>query len=180
MTNSVKCGVSQQSTKQPTLLLTLMKHVWIIWICIFSNVIKSICFVYKFQDPPFVVDVPLGVISRVEKIGVQSHGDNSCGIEIVCKVRHGRDLLIWKYFNFIFLQEESASLCAVFLSDQFPVFESCFIYFNSSMIFAVLNTSAFCLRSEFKGKVVGFISSISNNSSGYLIWMLTDLWSPGG
>jgi len=25
------------------------------------------------------------VISRVEKIGAQSHGDNSCGIEIVCK-----------------------------------------------------------------------------------------------
>lgn len=58
---------------------------------------------YKFQDPPFVVDVPLGVISRVEKIGVQSHGDNSCGIEIVCKVWHGRDLFILKYFHLIFL-----------------------------------------------------------------------------
>ncbi|KAL8180846.1 UNVERIFIED_CONTAM: Myotubularin- protein 1 [Gekko kuhli] len=37
------------------------------------------------RDPHFVLDVPLGVINRVEKIGVQSHGDNSCGIEIVCK-----------------------------------------------------------------------------------------------
>ncbi|MEJ1280098.1 hypothetical protein NN561_011038 [Cricetulus griseus] len=37
------------------------------------------------QDPHFILDVPLGVISRVEKIGAQSHGDNSCGIEIVCK-----------------------------------------------------------------------------------------------
>lgn len=80
-----------------------MKHTWVILIYISSNVIKLICFIYKFQDPPFVVDVPLGVISRVEKIGVQSHGDNSYGIEIVCKVRHGRDLLIIKYFHFIFL-----------------------------------------------------------------------------
>uniref|UniRef100_A0A2K5VS35 phosphatidylinositol-3,5-bisphosphate 3-phosphatase n=1 Tax=Macaca fascicularis TaxID=9541 RepID=A0A2K5VS35_MACFA len=37
------------------------------------------------RDPHFILDVPLGVISRVEKIGAQSHGDNSCGIEIVCK-----------------------------------------------------------------------------------------------
>ncbi|KAG9478422.1 hypothetical protein GDO78_013439 [Eleutherodactylus coqui] len=37
------------------------------------------------RDPPFILDVPLGVISRVEKIGVQSQGNNSCGIEIVCK-----------------------------------------------------------------------------------------------
>lgn len=58
---------------------------------------------YGFQDPPFVVDVPLGVISRVEKIGVQSHGDNSCGIEIVCKVWHSGDLFILKYLHFIFL-----------------------------------------------------------------------------
>uniref|UniRef100_A0A5F8GRV9 Myotubularin related protein 1 n=1 Tax=Monodelphis domestica TaxID=13616 RepID=A0A5F8GRV9_MONDO len=40
---------------------------------------------YVADDPHFILDVPLGVISRVEKIGVQSHGDNSCGIEIVCK-----------------------------------------------------------------------------------------------
>lgn len=84
-------------------MLALTEHVWIILICISSHVIKFICFIYEFQDPPFVVDVPLGVISRVEKIGVQSHGDNSCGIEIVCKVRHGRDFLILKYFHFVFL-----------------------------------------------------------------------------
>lgn len=59
-----------------------------------SNVTKFVCFIHKFQDPPFVVDVPLGVISRVEKIGVQSHGENSCGIEIVCKVWCDRYLFV--------------------------------------------------------------------------------------
>ncbi|ALC38774.1 mtm [Drosophila busckii] len=38
------------------------------------------------QDPPVVVDVPLGVIARVEKIGgATSRGENSYGIEIFCK-----------------------------------------------------------------------------------------------
>ncbi|EDW28228.1 GL19086 [Drosophila persimilis] len=38
------------------------------------------------QGPPVVVDVPLGVIARVEKIGgATSRGENSYGIEIFCK-----------------------------------------------------------------------------------------------
>ncbi|XP_043913100.1 myotubularin-related protein 1 isoform X1 [Protopterus annectens] len=37
------------------------------------------------RDPFFILEVALGVISRVEKIGAQGHGENSCGIEIVCK-----------------------------------------------------------------------------------------------
>ncbi|XP_070854271.1 phosphatidylinositol-3,5-bisphosphate 3-phosphatase MTMR2 [Drosophila suzukii] len=38
------------------------------------------------QEPPMVVDVPLGVIARVEKIGgATSRGENSYGIEIFCK-----------------------------------------------------------------------------------------------
>ncbi|EDW54454.1 GM17969 [Drosophila sechellia] len=38
------------------------------------------------QEPPVVVDVPLGVIARVEKIGgATSRGENSYGIEIFCK-----------------------------------------------------------------------------------------------
>ncbi|XP_059820630.1 myotubularin-related protein 2 isoform X5 [Hypanus sabinus] len=40
----------------------------------------------KIWDPPFVLDVPLGVISRVEKIGgASSRGENSYGLEIFCK-----------------------------------------------------------------------------------------------
>ncbi|KAF3823773.1 hypothetical protein GH733_007241, partial [Mirounga leonina] len=38
------------------------------------------------MDPPFVLDASLGVISRVEKIGgASSRGENSYGLETVCK-----------------------------------------------------------------------------------------------
>ncbi|CAH1776561.1 unnamed protein product [Owenia fusiformis] len=38
------------------------------------------------KDPPFILDVPLGVISRIEKMGkARSSGENSYGIDIVCK-----------------------------------------------------------------------------------------------
>ncbi|XP_077163829.1 phosphatidylinositol-3-phosphate phosphatase MTMR1 isoform X2 [Paroedura picta] len=65
----------------------------VMYICPFIGAISGTLTVTDFKmyfknverDPHFVLDVPLGVITRVEKIGVQSHGDNSCGIEIVCK-----------------------------------------------------------------------------------------------
>eukprot|EP00058_Branchiostoma_floridae_P005246 XP_002590734.1 hypothetical protein BRAFLDRAFT_121921 [Branchiostoma floridae] len=38
------------------------------------------------RDPPFIVDVPLGVVSRVEKVGGQSsRGENSYGLDVFCK-----------------------------------------------------------------------------------------------
>ncbi|XP_055249824.1 myotubularin-related protein 1 isoform X2 [Moschus berezovskii] len=65
----------------------------VMYICPFVGAVTGTLTVTDFKmyfknverDPHFVLDVPLGVISRVEKIGAQSHGDNSCGIEIVCK-----------------------------------------------------------------------------------------------
>uniref|UniRef100_A0ABI7VS09 phosphatidylinositol-3,5-bisphosphate 3-phosphatase n=1 Tax=Felis catus TaxID=9685 RepID=A0ABI7VS09_FELCA len=65
----------------------------VMYICPFVGAVTGTLTVTDFKmyfksverDPNFVLDVPLGVISRVEKIGAQSHGDNSCGIEIVCK-----------------------------------------------------------------------------------------------
>ncbi|XP_057351765.1 myotubularin-related protein 1 isoform X5 [Manis pentadactyla] len=65
----------------------------VMYICPFMGAVSGTLTVTDFKmyfknverDPHFVLDVPLGVISRVEKIGAQSHGDNSCGIEIVCK-----------------------------------------------------------------------------------------------
>ncbi|XP_066496387.1 myotubularin-related protein 1 isoform X3 [Tiliqua scincoides] len=65
----------------------------VMYICPFIGAISGTLTVtdYKMyfknveRDPHFVLDVPLAVINRIEKIGVQSHGDNSCGIEIVCK-----------------------------------------------------------------------------------------------
>ncbi|XP_070318854.1 phosphatidylinositol-3-phosphate phosphatase MTMR1 isoform X2 [Odocoileus virginianus] len=65
----------------------------VMYICPFVGAVTGTLTVTDFKmyfknverDPHFILDVPLGVISRVEKIGAQSHGDNSCGIEIVCK-----------------------------------------------------------------------------------------------
>ncbi|KAI9560681.1 Myotubularin-related protein-like protein 2 [Daphnia sinensis] len=38
------------------------------------------------RDPPFILDVPLGVVSRIEKMGgASSRGENSYGIELICK-----------------------------------------------------------------------------------------------
>lgn len=40
------------------------------------------------QDVVVMLDVPLGAISRVEKMGgASSRGENSYGLEITCKVR---------------------------------------------------------------------------------------------
>uniref|UniRef100_A0A8C6CQU8 Myotubularin related protein 1 n=1 Tax=Moschus moschiferus TaxID=68415 RepID=A0A8C6CQU8_MOSMO len=60
----------------------------VMYICPFVGAVTGTLTVTDFKmyfknverDPHFVLDVPLGVISRVEKIGAQSHGDNSCGI----------------------------------------------------------------------------------------------------
>ncbi|XP_036353686.2 myotubularin-related protein 1 isoform X1 [Ochotona princeps] len=65
----------------------------VMYICPFMGAVSGTLTVTDFKmyfknverDPHFILDVPLGVISRVEKIGAQSHGDSSCGIEIVCK-----------------------------------------------------------------------------------------------
>ena len=49
--------------------------------------IKHICDTICLQDITVVLHVPLGVVSRVEKVGrVTSRGENSYGIEIMCKV----------------------------------------------------------------------------------------------
>ena len=39
------------------------------------------------QEPPFILDVPLGTVYRVEKVGGStSRGENSYGLEVFCKV----------------------------------------------------------------------------------------------
>ncbi|XP_066570993.1 myotubularin-related protein 1a isoform X2 [Amia ocellicauda] len=65
----------------------------VMYICPFTGAVSGTLTVtdYKLyfksmeREPPFILDVNLGVISRLETIGVQSHGENSCGMEIVCK-----------------------------------------------------------------------------------------------
>ncbi|XP_045433408.1 myotubularin-related protein 2 isoform X3 [Pipistrellus kuhlii] len=64
------------------------------YICPFTGAVRGTLTVTNYRlyfksmerDPPFVLDASLGVISRVEKIGgASSRGENSYGLEIVCK-----------------------------------------------------------------------------------------------
>ncbi|XP_022689701.1 myotubularin-related protein 2-like isoform X2 [Varroa jacobsoni] len=62
------------------------------YLCPFHDPIRGTIYVtnyklyFKSVDPAFVLDVPLGVISRIEKIGYHSSKqENSYGIEVVCK-----------------------------------------------------------------------------------------------
>ncbi|XP_062868259.1 myotubularin-related protein 1b isoform X2 [Trichomycterus rosablanca] len=65
----------------------------VMYICPFSGAVSGTLTItdYKLyfksvaRNPPFVLDVNLGAISRLEAIGVQSHGENTRGLEIVCK-----------------------------------------------------------------------------------------------
>jgi len=55
-----------------------------------------IYFLFSFvhQDAAFTLSVPLGVVSRVDKVGgIRSSGENSYGIEILCKVRSYGDFI---------------------------------------------------------------------------------------
>lgn len=67
------------------------------YICPYSGPIRGILTITNYRlhfrsqpsnekDPIVVVDVPLGVVSRVEKVGgATSRGENSYGIDIFCK-----------------------------------------------------------------------------------------------
>ena len=55
----------------------------------------------NLQDPPNILDVPLGVITRVDKVGgATSRGENSYGIEILCKVR-SLDVILIHLFRIV-------------------------------------------------------------------------------
>ncbi|XP_043561048.1 myotubularin isoform X4 [Chiloscyllium plagiosum] len=66
----------------------------VIYICHFNGPKKGVVYITNYRlyfksvemDPSMTLDIPLGVISRVEKIGGQSsRGENSYGLEITCK-----------------------------------------------------------------------------------------------
>jgi len=55
------------------------------------------------QDPVVVLNVPLGVISRVEKMGgASSRGENSYGLDITCKVRLSNNSIGNEIWTFLF------------------------------------------------------------------------------
>ncbi|XP_041926775.1 myotubularin-related protein 1a isoform X2 [Alosa sapidissima] len=65
----------------------------VMYICPFSGALNGtltvtdykLYFVSLEREPYFLMDVNLGAISRLETISVQSNGENTCGMEIVCK-----------------------------------------------------------------------------------------------
>ncbi|MGH0124853.1 UNVERIFIED_CONTAM: hypothetical protein FKN15_036414 [Acipenser sinensis] len=67
----------------------------IIYICPFNGAVKGKVSITNYRlffksfevDPAMTLDVPLGVISRIEKMGgASSRGENSYGLDITCKV----------------------------------------------------------------------------------------------
>uniref|UniRef100_A0AAY4A4E5 phosphatidylinositol-3,5-bisphosphate 3-phosphatase n=1 Tax=Denticeps clupeoides TaxID=299321 RepID=A0AAY4A4E5_9TELE len=65
----------------------------VMYICPFSGAVSGTLTItdYKLyfkslaRNPPFALEVPLGAMSRLEKIGVQNHGENTRGLEVVSK-----------------------------------------------------------------------------------------------
>lgn len=63
------------------------------YLCPFSGPVHGILQITNYRlhfkaddDPPFTVEVPLGTIYRVEKIGgTTSRGENAYGLELYCK-----------------------------------------------------------------------------------------------
>ncbi|KAF7706371.1 hypothetical protein HF521_019625 [Silurus meridionalis] len=102
----------------------------VMYICPFTGAVTGtltitdykLYFVSLERDHPFVLNVNLGVISRLETISVQSHGENTQGLEIVCKdMRNPR---------FAYKKEEQSNLeivetltkCTFPLSNDLPLF----------------------------------------------------------
>ncbi|XP_012771369.1 phosphatidylinositol-3,5-bisphosphate 3-phosphatase MTMR2 isoform X2 [Maylandia zebra] len=65
----------------------------VMYICPFSGLVTGtltitdykLYFISVEKDSPFILDVNLGVISRIESISVPNQGENNKGLELVCK-----------------------------------------------------------------------------------------------
>ncbi|XP_058250163.1 myotubularin-related protein 1a isoform X1 [Hemibagrus wyckioides] len=102
----------------------------VMYICPFTGAVTGtltitdykLYFISLERDHPFILNVNLGAISRLETISVQSHGENTQGLEIVCKdMRSPR---------FAYKKEEQSNLeivetltkCTFPLSKDLPLF----------------------------------------------------------
>ncbi|XP_032886140.1 myotubularin-related protein 1-like isoform X3 [Amblyraja radiata] len=85
------------------------------------------------REPAFTLDIPLGVMSRIEQIaGLQGHGASSCGLEIVCKdmrnlrftykqEEHGKLEIFENLTHFAFPVSINLPLFAMKYKENFPV-----------------------------------------------------------
>uniref|UniRef100_A0A452RLM9 Myotubularin n=1 Tax=Ursus americanus TaxID=9643 RepID=A0A452RLM9_URSAM len=87
-------SLENESIKRGTFFILIDKEV--IYICPFNGPIKGRVYITNYRlylrsletDSALILDVPLGVISRIEKMGgATSRGENSYGLDITCKVR---------------------------------------------------------------------------------------------
>lgn len=86
-------------SQEPPLLPGEQPHVVqkardVTYLCPFQGPIRGCLFITNYKlyfrsidkDPKFTMEVPLGVVSRIEKVGyASSRGENSYGIELFCK-----------------------------------------------------------------------------------------------
>lgn len=86
--SSSQCGLYIERLKQETPFLVLLLIAT--EICVKLRY-KIFIFISSLQESVVILDVPLGVISRIEKMGgASSRGENSYGLDITCKVRLAR------------------------------------------------------------------------------------------
>uniref|UniRef100_A0A8C0LIT3 Myotubularin n=1 Tax=Canis lupus dingo TaxID=286419 RepID=A0A8C0LIT3_CANLU len=85
-------SLENESIKRGTFFILIDKEV--IYICPFNGPIKGRVYITNYRlylrsletDSALILDVPLGVISRIEKMGgATSRGENSYGLDITCK-----------------------------------------------------------------------------------------------
>lgn len=89
-TDSVACWQRRLKGRNMLLFPVCISCLLPILECIRAFVFTLIFSLLKLflQDPVVILDVPLGVISRIEKMGgASSRGENSYGLDITCKVR---------------------------------------------------------------------------------------------
>jgi myotubularin-related protein 1/2 len=82
------------------------------------------------KDPIQILDVPLGVVSRIEKVGgASSRGENSYGIDILCKdmrnlrfahkqENHSRRTVFGKLQNFAFPLAHNEQLFSFYYNEK--------------------------------------------------------------
>ncbi|XP_038630276.1 myotubularin-related protein 1b isoform X2 [Scyliorhinus canicula] len=108
------------------------------YICPFIGAISGTLTVTEYKlyfksvlrEPPFTLDVPLGVVNRIERIaGIQ---ENSCGLEIVCKdmrnlrfaykqEEHGKLEIFENLMQFAFPVSKNLPLFALKYKENYPV-----------------------------------------------------------
>nr|XP_008273256.2 myotubularin isoform X4 [Oryctolagus cuniculus] len=90
--DGVNCDLNETVPRLPGETLITDKEV--IYICPFNGPIKGRVYITNYRlylrsletDSTLIFDVPLGVISRIEKMGgATSRGENSYGLDITCK-----------------------------------------------------------------------------------------------